>query len=157
MTTAVHHLRSREVRRASTSHSLAQPEFAGSTAPLQARIWPKSLKAQINAGDAGDFWGLDAYRLSGPSDRTKTPTHPQFGALTSVKKFRLLEKPPGEWNHCEICAQGEIVTLRINGQEANRATGCSPRSGRVCLTSEGDPYEFRNARLTVLGGEAIVG
>jgi hypothetical protein len=117
------------------------------------KIWPKSLEAQINAGDAGDFWGLDGYTLSGPSDRMKALTHPQFGSLINLKKLQPLEKPPGEWNHYEIRAQGEIVTLRINGQVANRATGCSPPSGRICLTSEGDPYEFRNVRLTVLGGQ----
>jgi hypothetical protein len=114
------------------------------------RIWPTSLEAQINAGDAGDFWGLDGYSLSGPADRMKTLTHPRFGPLINVKKLRPLEKPPGEWNHYEIRAEGPVVTLRINGQEANRATGCSPLSGRLCLTSEGDPYEFRNIRLTVL-------
>ena len=69
------------------------------------------------------------------------------------KKLQPLEKPPGEWNHYEIRAQGENVTLRINGQEANRATGCLPRSGRICLTAEVDPYEFRNVRRTVLGGK----
>ena len=117
------------------------------------KIWPRSLEAQINAGDAGDFWGLDGYRLSGPSDRMKKLTHPQFGSLINLKKLQRLEKPPGEWNHYEIRAQGEIVTLRINGQEANRATGCAPSSGRICLTSEGDPYQFRNVRLTILGGK----
>lgn len=30
------------------------------------KIWPKSLEAQINAGDAGDFWGLDGYEDSQP-------------------------------------------------------------------------------------------
>ena len=117
------------------------------------KIWPKSLEAQINAGDAGDFWGLDGYTLSGPTDRMKALSHPQFGSLINVKKLERLEKPSGQWNHYEIRAQGEIVTLRINGREANAATGCSPRSGRICLTSEGDPYEFRNVRLTVLGSK----
>ena len=117
------------------------------------KIWPKSLEAQINAGDGGDFWGLDGYLLSGPSDRMKTLTHPQFGSLINLKKLQPLEKPPGEWNHYEIRARGEVVIMRINGQEANRATGCSPLTGRICLTSEGDPYEFRNVRLTVLGGK----
>ncbi len=32
------------------------------------KIWPKSLEAQLNAGGAGDFWGLDGYRLTGPSN-----------------------------------------------------------------------------------------
>ena len=117
------------------------------------QFWPKSLEAQINAGDAGDFWGLDGYTLSGPTDRMKALSHPQFGSLINVKKLEAAGEALGPVEPLRDPAQGEIVTLRINGREANAATGCSPRSGRICLTSEGDPYEFRNVRLTVLGSK----
>src|SRR6056297_3618912 len=36
------------------------------------KIWPRSLEAQINAGDAGDFWGLGGYQLEGPAERTRS-------------------------------------------------------------------------------------
>ena len=35
------------------------------------KVWPKSLEAQVNAGQAGDFWGLGGFALDGPADRTK--------------------------------------------------------------------------------------
>ena len=79
------------------------------------KIWPKSLEPQLNAGQAGDFWGLCGYRLSGPADRLKTVEHPTFGTLTNVKKTAELEKSPGEWNTYEIVADGGTVTLTING------------------------------------------
>ncbi|OHB77682.1 MAG: hypothetical protein A2W31_16325 [Planctomycetes bacterium RBG_16_64_10] len=114
------------------------------------KIWPKSLEAQINIGDAGDFWGLDGYLLDGPADRKKTVEHPQFGKLTNVKKSAAVEKPTGEWNHYRIIADGPVVTLEINGQIVNRATGCDTAPGRIVLTSEGSAIDFRNVQLQAL-------
>ncbi|MEE8450971.1 MAG: DUF1080 domain-containing protein [Thermoguttaceae bacterium] len=112
------------------------------------KIWPKSLEAQINVGDAGDFWGLDGYALSGPAERSKSLEHPQFGKLTNLAKTEPAEKKAGQWNTYEIVADGEVVTLTINGKVVNRATGCKPGSGVICLTSEGNEIHFRNVRLT---------
>jgi hypothetical protein len=117
------------------------------------KVWPKSLEAQINAGDAGDFWGLDGFRLSGPAERRKTIENTPFGTLTNLKKIKPLEKAPGEWNRYEIRAEGEKVTLSINGQLVNEATGCEAAPGKICLTSEGDEIEFRNLQLAPIGGK----
>lgn len=114
------------------------------------KIWPKSLEAQINANDAGDFWGLDGYGFSGDEARRQTLTHDTFGALTHLKKTRALEHPSGQWNTYEIIAQGDKVTLTINGEQVNQATGCSTTPGKICLTSEGNEIHFRNISLTVL-------
>jgi hypothetical protein len=111
------------------------------------KIWPKSLEPQLNAGQAGDFWGLCGYRLSGPAERMKTVEHPTFGTLTNVKKVSDLEKSPGEWNSYEIVAEGETVTLTINGTQVNRATGCDVVPGKIALTAEGNEIHFRNVRL----------
>jgi hypothetical protein len=112
------------------------------------RIWPTSLEAQLNAGNAGDFWGLAGYRLSGPAERIRTSDHIEFGKLTNLKKTKALEKPPSEWNTYEIVAKGSTVTLIINSEEVNRATGCDPNPGKICLTSEGDEIHFRNVAVT---------
>lgn len=114
------------------------------------KIWPKSLEAQINAGDAGDFWGLDGFVLDGPSDRKKVVESAQFGTLTNLKKTAAVEKTPGEWNSYEITARGDTVTLVVNGQEVNKATGCATVPGTICLTSEGDEIHFRNVQITPL-------
>ncbi|MHC4640154.1 MAG: 3-keto-disaccharide hydrolase [Planctomycetota bacterium] len=113
------------------------------------KIWPKSLEAQINATDAGDFWGLNGYELSGPADRTRSLDHEKFGTLTNVKKTRVLEKSAGQWNTYEIIADGDTVTLVINGTEANKATGCATNRGNICLTSEGSEIHFRNVELSL--------
>lgn len=114
------------------------------------KIWPKSLEAQINAGDAGAFWGLDGYQLSGPADRTNSFDNEKFGKLTNVKKTQNLEKQPGQWNTYEIIADGDTTTLIINGAEINKATGCTPTRGRICLTAEGSEIHFRNVSITAL-------
>lgn len=116
------------------------------------KIWPRSLEAQINAGQAGDFWGLDGYGLSGPAERMKSLESPQFGKLTNVKKTSDVEKPVGQWNTYEIIAEGDTVTLIINGQQVNKAAGCDLDSGRICLTSEGSEIQFRNITLTATAG-----
>ena len=107
------------------------------------KFWPKSLEAQINAGQAGDFWGLDGCVLDGPAERMKRIVSPQFGTLTNLMKTAAVEKPAGEWNQYEIVADGPTVTLTINGRTVNRATGCAAIPGKICLTAEGDEILFR--------------
>lgn len=113
------------------------------------KIWPRSLEAQINAGEAGDFWGLAGYELSGPEERMLSIEHERFGKLTNVKLIKSLEKPAGQWNTYEIIAEGDTVTLIINGEQVNKAVGCDLDAGRICLTSEGNEIHFRNIELTV--------
>jgi hypothetical protein len=118
------------------------------------RIWPTSLEAQLNAGQAGDFWGLAGYGLTGPDDRMESRDHETFGKLTNLKKLADCEKPAGAWNRYEIIAQGDTVTLRINGQEVNEAAGCAPNAGSICLTAEGSEIHFRAIRVIALGASA---
>lgn len=111
------------------------------------KLWPRSLEAQINAGGVGDFWGLDGFLFEGPAERLEKIEHPQFGKLTHLPRTAAVEKPAGEWNQYEIVAKGPVVTLTLNGQVVNQATGCDPRPGRICLTAEGSEIRFRNIRL----------
>lgn len=112
------------------------------------RIWPKSLEAQINADQAGDFWGLGGYRLDGPD--VSHVEHPELGKLTHLKRTVDAEKPRGTWNHYKIIADGSTVTLEINGQVVNRAKNCETEAGKICLTAEGNPIEFRDVTLVPL-------
>ncbi|MHB8897700.1 MAG: 3-keto-disaccharide hydrolase [Thermoguttaceae bacterium] len=115
------------------------------------KIWPRSLEAQINAGDAGDFWGLDGFRLAGPEPRMKSLESEQFGTLTHLKKTDPCELPAGQWNHYEIIARQGSVILKVNGREVNRTTSCDAVAGKICLTSEGSEIHFRNVKIVPLG------
>lgn len=59
-------------------------------------------------------------------------------------------KPAGEWNHYHIKAVGGEVRLAVNGEEVSGGTECNPKTGFICLESEGSPIEFRNIRLKEL-------
>ena len=110
-------------------------------------IWPKCLELQLNMGQAGDFWGLRGYALSGPAERMKTMEHKLFGTCRNLKRLSDLEKPAGEWNLHEALVEGGTVTQKLNGQLVNRATGCETAAGKILITAEGQEIHFRNVRL----------
>jgi hypothetical protein len=56
----------------------------------------------------------------------------------------------GEWNHYYIRALNGEVRLWVNGEEVSGGTECEPRSGYLCLESEGAPVEFRELRVREL-------
>ena len=61
-----------------------------------------------------------------------------------------LTKPSGEWNHYYVrCMNGE-VRLWVNGEEVSGGNNCEPRTGYLCLESEGSPVEFKNLRIREL-------
>lgn len=61
-----------------------------------------------------------------------------------------LSKGVGEWNHYYIRAVNGEVRLWVNGEEVSGGTGIEPKSGYVCLESEGAPVEFKGLRLREL-------
>lgn len=74
-----------------------------------------------------------------------------------LKSFNLRQqakanpiKPAGEWNLYEIRAQGDKVTLTINGTVINEMTGVGMRRGYIGLEAEGYEIAFRNLKLQVL-------
>ncbi|MFO0877808.1 MAG: DUF1080 domain-containing protein [Gemmataceae bacterium] len=56
----------------------------------------------------------------------------------------------GKWNHYYIRAINGEVRLWVNGEEVSGGTDINPRSGYLCLESEGSPIQFRNIRLREL-------
>jgi len=110
-------------------------------------IWPKCLELQLNMGQAGDFWGLRGFALSGPVERMKTMEHKLFGTCRNLKRLADLEKPIGEWNQHEAVVEGGTVTQKLNGTLVNRATGCETTAGKILITAEGQEIHFRNVRL----------
>jgi hypothetical protein len=53
-----------------------------------------------------------------------------------------LTKGVGQWNHYYVRA--------INGEELSGGTECNPRTGYLCLESEGAPIECKNLRIRIL-------
>ena len=61
-----------------------------------------------------------------------------------------LSKGVGEWNHYYVrCINGEI-RLWVNGEEVSGGNKIEPRSGYLCLESEGAPIDFKEIRIREL-------
>ncbi len=84
----------------------------------------------------------------GKSRMTPFPPAAPDGRRSFPRKH--LSRGVGEWNHYYVRALNGEVRLWVNGEEVSGGTGCEPRTGYLCLESEGAPIEFKNLRLRQL-------
>lgn len=61
-----------------------------------------------------------------------------------------LSKGVGQWNHYYVRAINGEVRLWVNGEEVSGGAECDPKTGFLCLESEGSPVEFKNIRIREL-------
>lgn len=61
-----------------------------------------------------------------------------------------LSKGVGEWNHYYVRAINGEVRLWVNGEEVSGGTNISPRTGYLCLESEGSPIDFKDLKIRIL-------
>ena len=104
-------------------------------------IWPKSIEAQLQSENAGDFWLIGGTDLKEHIDKSNRRI---------VKKEASSEKTPGEWNKYEVFCKENSIRLIVNGVLQNEGTEASVQSGKICFQSEGKPIEFRSIYLEPL-------
>jgi hypothetical protein len=75
------------------------------------------------------------------------PTSPN-GSRSFPRKN--LSKGTPEWNHYYVRAINGEVRLWVNGEEVSGGNNAEPRSGYLCLESEGSPIDFRGIRIREL-------
>ncbi len=109
------------------------------------RIWPLCYQVQTKRGFAGDL-----LPMAGATFATSLTTPPGAKTPTRAHMAPDSEKPPGEWNSCDITCRGDTIEVAVNGVLQNRVTGCSLRSGAIGFQLEGAPYELRHVTLTPL-------
>jgi hypothetical protein len=61
-----------------------------------------------------------------------------------------VEKPVGEWNTLECIADGDNLSIFLNGVLINEATNVKPQKGRIQIQSEAAEIFFRRVELTPL-------
>jgi hypothetical protein len=61
-----------------------------------------------------------------------------------------LSKGVDQWNHYYIRGINGEIRLWVNGEEVSGGNNCMPRSGYLCLESEGSPVEFKQIRIREL-------
>ncbi len=104
-------------------------------------VWPRSIEAQLMAGNAGDFYSIGSFPMKGDAGRTNG---------RHVAHTMSNERPQGEWNEYEIIVDGGTITLNVNGAELNKATECEATAGRIALQAEGGQIWFKDVRLVPL-------
>jgi hypothetical protein len=123
------------------------PKTAGNSGVLlrqigEHKVWPRSIEAQLESGNAGDFWNIGEFPMKAAPDRTKG---------RNTKRTHGTERPLGEWNEYEIIVDHGTVTLKVNNEVVNQATDCQIVPGKICLQSEGTAIDFRNIRIAPIG------
>jgi hypothetical protein len=140
-------------------------------------IWMHSIESNIIEGGMGDLLvvgdGSDKFALTS----TVAPKKPGSGnvfkpggeSLTihegridwfardpnwkDVKGFRGkndIEKPVGEWNRMECIAEGDKISIILNGTLVSQAQNVKPSKGRIQIQSEGAEIFYRRIDLTPL-------
>jgi hypothetical protein len=105
------------------------------------KIWPQCIEAQLQNGNAGDFYLIGGTDGVGLSEKQGSRI-PKIGPSS--------EKEPGQWNTYDIVCRADTIELHVNGILQNKAKQASVTAGKICLQSEGSPIEFRNITLTPL-------
>jgi hypothetical protein len=72
----------------------------------------------------------------------------RFNLSKQMKENRV--KPAGEWNHYEITAKGDRITMAVNGEAVSELTGVGLRKGYIGFEAEGYEIAFRNIRVKIL-------
>lgn len=71
-----------------------------------------------------------------------------FNLSKDTKEDRI--KPPGEWNHYEVTAQGDRITLAVNGAVVSELLGVGLKRGYIGFEAEGYEVTFRNIKLKLM-------
>jgi hypothetical protein len=102
-----------------------------------------------SSGQKGDWFTThgDVFPVGTAKMKPFEPTSPS-GERSFPRKN--LSRDAGKWNHYYVrCINGE-VRLWVNGEEVSGGNECDPRSGYLCLESEGAPVEFKELRIREL-------
>jgi hypothetical protein len=105
------------------------------------QVWPRSVEAQLQSGNAGDFWNIGEVPMK---------TDPARLNGRNTRKTHAAERPIGEWNEYEIIVAGPRITLFVNGEKLNEAWDVQEIAGKIGLQSEGAEIHFRDVRLIPL-------
>ena len=115
------------------------------------KFLPNCVEAQLQSGSAGDIWAFAGATCKGSPARTRqVKGNKQLGDFSGISKIKANENKAGEWNRYEITIEGEVLSLIVNGEQVNVASGLAVGAGQIGLQSEGAEIHFRKVELTPL-------
>ncbi len=106
-------------------------------------------KYEKNTGKKPDWFTTngDVFPV-GSSKMTPFPPVSPNGSRSFPRKN--LSKGDQQWNHYYVRAINGEVRLWVNGEEVSGGSNCEPKTGYLCLESEGAPVEFKHLRIREL-------
>lgn len=111
------------------------------------QLWPKCFECQLRHTSAGDF----ASFIDARSKEELVARNPGgFSTGRLVRPGPPAEKPLGEWNSYDVTAEGDSLSVAVNGKPLNRMTRVIPSAGMIALQTEGSAIDFRNITITLL-------
>ncbi len=140
-------------------------------------IWMRSIECQVIEGGTGDFIVVgdssDAFQLTTTVANKKTDDSYVYQPGGDTLKFTSdrvnwfardagwkdvigfrgandIEKPMGEWNTMECIADGNELTVILNGTVVNHAFNVTPTEGKIQIQAEGAEILFRKVDLLPL-------
>ena len=75
---------------------------------------------------------------------------PEWKDILGFRGKQDVEKSVGEWNTLECVADGDKLSIFLNGILVNEATNVKPQKGRIQIQSEAAEIFFRRVELTHL-------
>ncbi|MBI5091073.1 MAG: DUF1080 domain-containing protein [Candidatus Hydrogenedentes bacterium] len=144
-------------------------------------MWMRAIECQMIEGGTGDVLvvGDDTPKFAvtapaAPELQGESPVFQPGGKPVTLTKGRLnwfgrdpqwtdtkgfrgakdVEKPLGEWNRYECVADGDRMTVILNGVTVNQCTGVKPRKGRIQIQSEGAELFVRRVDIIPLARAA---
>ncbi|MEO6452611.1 MAG: DUF1080 domain-containing protein [Ginsengibacter sp.] len=116
------------------------------------KMFPKSIEAQMEHNNAGDFWCIvEDIKVD---DMEKRRGQKDNWGITEGKGRRIRnltdssEKPVGEWNNMIIECLGSSIKVWVNDTLVNSGLDCTANKGHIALQAEGSEVEFRKVELT---------
>jgi Domain of Unknown Function (DUF1080) len=106
-------------------------------------------KYEESSGKKGDWFTThgDVFAVGSAKLKPFEPLSPD-GSRSFPRK--QLTRGAGEWNHYYVRAINGEIRLWVNGEEVSGGNEADPRTGYLCLESEGAPVEFKNLRVREL-------
>ncbi len=111
------------------------------------KMFPKSIEAQMQHNDAGDFWCI-VENIKVPDMEKRRGPKAKWG-ITEGKGRRIKnltdssEKPLGEWNTMVIECYKKSIRTWVNGDLVNDGYGCTADHGQIAFQAEGSEVECR--------------
>lgn len=117
---------------------------------IEVQVLDHGYKTEYEAGGKKADWFTtngDVFRVGKAKLNPFAPISPD-GSRSFPRKE--LSRGINEWNHYYVRAINGEVRLWVNGEEVSGGSDADPRTGFLCLESEGSPVQFRNVRIREL-------